>query len=156
MLKRILSTSAVLAITVVGSQVKASAQSLAGVWDVSVTVVNCETGAPVRTVNSIQSFTRDNGVTETANTTLRGPSLGTWTHLGGADYVADYWFFRFSPTGVYTELAKIHDQITLAADGRSFTSIGTVSDFSPEGAPIDVNCFTHAATLAVRLPSNHW
>ena len=49
---------------------------LDGVWQVNVTVVDCTTGAPVRTVGSLQMFRHDGTFIETANGSNRGISEG--------------------------------------------------------------------------------
>ena len=53
-----------------------------GIWSVSVTVTNCQTGALIRTVQSIQAFHHDGTVVETANTASRGMSEGVWSPAG--------------------------------------------------------------------------
>src|SRR4051812_33138391 len=53
---------------------QAQQHTLEGVWNVSVTVTNCNTGAIIRTVHSIQAYHHDGTLAETANTSLRGPS----------------------------------------------------------------------------------
>jgi hypothetical protein len=55
---------------------------LEGIWSVSVTVTNCQTDAPTRTVASLQQFRPGASMIETANTASRGISEGVW---GSAD-----------------------------------------------------------------------
>ena len=45
---------------------------LEGIWSVSINVTNCQTGAPIRTVASLQQFRPDGSMIETANTASRG------------------------------------------------------------------------------------
>src|ERR1700760_854946 len=56
----------------------AQQNTLEGIWNVSVTVTDCNTGALIRTVHSLQAFHHDGTITETANTASRGMSVGTW------------------------------------------------------------------------------
>jgi hypothetical protein len=72
---------------------------LEGIWSVSVNVTNCQTGAPIRTVVSLQQFRPDGSVIETANTASRGMSEGVWGYGGDNNVGALYWFFRYNPDG---------------------------------------------------------
>jgi hypothetical protein len=136
----------ILAIGFAASQTILSAQesSLIGVWNVSVTVTNCQTGAVIRTVHSLQLFSRDGSLTETANTASRGSSEGIWTNAGGQTYNDTFWFYRFNPDGTFKSLAKGMDTIALGQDGE-FTSTGTVQDFDANGNLISIGCVTHSA-----------
>ena len=72
---------------------------LEGIWSVSVNVTNCQTGAPIRTVASLQQFRPDGSVIETANTASRGMSEGVWGSADEKNVAALYWFFRYNPDG---------------------------------------------------------
>ena len=148
-------TCAILALAVAGSQTIASAQnsnSLEGTWDVSVTVVNCQTGAPIRTVRSLQMFSHDGSFTETANTFLRGSSLGNWERKGGETFGANYWFFRYTPTGAFASLARALDEIKLGQDGNTFTAAGVIQDYDASNTLIATGCFTHIAKRLTAVP----
>jgi hypothetical protein len=73
--------------------------ALDGIWSVSVDVTNCQTGAPIRTVASLQQFRPDGSVIETANTASRGMSEGVWGYGGDKNVAALYWFFRYNFAG---------------------------------------------------------
>jgi hypothetical protein len=138
---------AVLALGVAASQMALQAQegnTLKGVWDVTVTVTNCQTGALIRTVRSLQQFRQDGTIVETANTASRGISEGVWSAAGDHSYSADYWFFRYNPDGTFASIAKVSDVITLGDEGQ-FTSAGTVLDFNASGTLVSTGCFVHSA-----------
>src|SRR5690348_9222616 len=110
MTKNIFRIAATLALSLAASQRVLPAQNMngpEGVWDVSVNVVNCQTGAFIRTVRSIQGFQHSGAFTETANTFLRGSSIGVWNHQGAQYYNASYWFFRYKPDGTF-EIGRAH------------------------------------------------
>ena len=137
----------VLALGVAASQMVLQAQeggTLKGVWDVTVTVTNCQTGALIRNVRSLQQFRQDGTIMETANTALRGISEGVWSAAGDHTYNASYWFFRYNPDGTFASIAKVTDKIELGQDGQ-FTSAGVVLDFNATGALISTGCFVHEA-----------
>jgi len=148
MTKSIFRICTILALSLATSLTVVSAQqnhSLEGVWDVSVTVKDCQTGAPIRTVRSIQGFRQDGSFTETANTFLRGESVGAWNRSGNQTYAARFWFFRYKPDGTFASIAQALDLITLSQDGNEFTSRGTIQDFDANNVSLSIGCFTHAA-----------
>ncbi len=107
-------------------------------------------GTPVRTVRSIQMFNKSGSVTETANTALRGPSMGVWgrDHNSGHEFDASYWFFRYKLDGTFSSFAKILDTITLGPDGKEFhrqglwrTSTRTVFLFLSAASRIPRSCW---------------
>lgn len=145
---RQLRISILLALGFVASQSLLSAQeksALDGIWSVSVTVTNCQTDAPIRTVASLQQFRRDGSMIETANTASRGISEGVWGFAGHHTVAASYWFYRYNPDGTFASRATVTDKIVLGSDGQ-FTSTGVVIDYDANGNLLTTGCFTHTAT----------
>jgi hypothetical protein len=125
--------------------VQAQQHTLEGVWNVSVTVTDCNTGAIIRTVHSLQAYHHDGTVNETANTASRGPSEGVWRAGRGDTYKDSFYFYRYTSTGTFASLAHGMDTITLSSDGGNYTSTGTVLDFDANGNLISTGCVLHAA-----------
>ena len=147
-MKSLLRICTILALGLAASQTMLHAQEgsgLLGVWNVSITVVNCETGAPIRTVHSLQEFSLGGSFTETANTALRGISEGVWSNAGEQTYAASYWFYRYNPDGTFASLAQATNKIMLGDNGQ-FTASGVVQDFNASGALISVGCVTQSAS----------
>jgi hypothetical protein len=153
MKKTMLCAFAAVAMVLAGSQTKLMAQSrsLDGTWDVSVTVVDCQSGAIIRTVRSLQMFSHDGSFTETANTFLRGSSLGSWSHGQMNLFNETYWFFRYNPDGTFKSLAAAANKVELSSDGKTFTASGTITDYDATGNEISVGCVTHAAQRRTSL-----
>jgi hypothetical protein len=124
---------------------QAQQHTLEGVWNLSVTVTNCNTGALIRTVESLQAFHHDGTTTDTANAASRGPSEGVWETVGGQMYKDTFWFYRYTSTGTFASLAKVTDTITLGSDAGHYTSSGTVLDYDANGNLISTGCFVHTA-----------
>jgi hypothetical protein len=149
MTKSIFRICTILALSFAAWQTSLSAQdehTIKGTWAVAVTVVNCQTGAPIRTVHSLQLFSRDGSFSETANTFLRGSSVGVWDQAADHTYKALYWFFRYNADGSFASTAQAIDSINMSDDGTTFTASGTIQDFNANNQPISIGCFTHAAT----------
>ena len=122
----------------------AQQNTLEGVWNVSVTVTNCDTGAIIRTVHSLQAYHHDGTVSETANTALRGPSEGVWSVAGGGTYQDSFYFYRYTSMGTFASLAHGTDTITLT-DAGHYTSVGKVQDFDANGNLLSTGCVIHTA-----------
>jgi len=137
---------AILAIGLAASlqTLQAQGRTLEGVWDVSVTVTDCNTGALIRTVRSLQAFHHDGSMTETANTASRGISEGVWKPDGAQMYTATYWFFRYKADGTFASFAQATDNINLVSDGH-LTSTGVIKDFDASGNLTSTGCFIHTA-----------
>lgn len=122
----------------------AQQNTLEGVWNVSVSVTDCNTGAIIRTVHSIQAYHHDGTVAETANTASRGPSEGVWKPVGAQMYNDSFYFYRYTSTGTFASLAHATDTITLT-DAGHYTSVGKVLDFDANGNLLSTGCVIHAA-----------
>lgn len=144
MIKRVVHVCAILATAFTGATML-SAQKIDGVWDVSVTVVNCQSGALIRTVRAVQSFNPDRSFGETASTFLRGSSLGKWDHASQNNYVATYWFFRYNADGTFKSMAEGLNKVELSGDGTHFSATGTITDWDPSGNVLSVGCVTQSA-----------
>jgi len=118
---------------------------LEGIWSVSVNVTNCQTGAPIRTVASLQQFRPNGSMIETANTASRGISEGVWGYGGNNNVAALYWFYRYKPDGTFASPDNVEDKIVLGSNGE-FTSTGIVLDYDANGKLLTTGCFTHTAT----------
>ena len=134
------------------------AQTLAGVWQVEVTLLSaCGQAGVVGHLPTLYTFTGDGKVIETPGTplglpgTLRtSPGLGTWQQDGGQQFSAVFRFFLITlggggvPANLPAGSVKITEAIELSQDGDSFTSTGTADFFNSNG-----NLFLHGChTLA--------
>lgn len=138
----------ILALGFAATQTMLSAQEpsgLEGIWSVSVNVTNCQTGAPIRTVASLQEFRLDGSMIETANTASRGISEGVWGQAGDHTVAALYWFYRYNADGTFASRASVTDKIIVGSKGN-FTSSGVVIDYDANGNLLTTGCFTHTAT----------
>ncbi len=154
MTKMMFRVLAAIAIAFTGSQTLLLAQgnhSIEGTWNLNVTVVNCQSGALIRTVNSLQMFSHDGSFTETANTYLRGSSLGKWDHAEDNMYISTYWFYRYNADGTFKSIAEGVNKEELSGDGTHFTASGIITDYDATGNVISVGCVTHAARRLASL-----
>ena len=83
------------------------------------------------------------------NQPLRTPGIGTWQYNGGGSYSAPFQIFAFNTDGTPAGESKFTRDIQLAADGNSYTSVGTVEIFDVNGNLIVTLCATEVATRVV-------
>ncbi len=114
-------------------------------WDVAVTVVNCQTGGLIRTVRSVQMYQSDGTFSETTNTGTRGSSIGYWFRQEGQIYGASYFFFRYNSDGSFASFAKAANAITLSPDGSQFSVTATIQDYDANDNLISTGCVTQTA-----------
>lgn len=118
---------------------------IVGVWDVAVTVVNCQTGALIRNVHSVQMFQPDGAFSETTSIGTRGSSIGYWYRQQGQIYGANYFFFRYNADGSFASLAKAINTVTLNADGTQFSVTATIQDYDANNNLLSTGCVTQTA-----------
>ena len=148
---RMWSTSVILALVLAASNATASAEHaprLQGVWNVSVTVRNCDTGQVIRQLHALNLYIHDGSMTETAANFLRTPSVGTWRQVHGDTYTSMFEFFRYNPDGSFATLARVTRTIELNEEGTRFTSTGTVEDFNADSVRVALGCSTETAVRA--------
>jgi hypothetical protein len=153
-LVRILALSAIAAAASSAQQVdatKANAHggggvaAIVGAWDVAVTVVDCQTGALIRNVHSVQMYQPDGAFSETTNTGTRGSSIGYWYLEAGQIFGANYFFFRYNPDGSFASFAKAANAITLGPDGSEFSVTATIKDYDANNNLLSTGCVTQTA-----------
>ena len=151
---RILALSAIAAAAVSAQQidaVHAQAQRggggapITGVWNVAVTVVNCQTGALIRNVSSVQMYQPDGAFSETTSIGTRGSSMGYWYRQEGQIYGANYFFFRYNADGSFASFAKAVNTITLSPDGSQFSVTATIQDYDANNNLLSTGCVTQTA-----------
>lgn len=110
----------IVATTALAGSTGSAGNQLAGTWRVAVI-----RPAPLSTIVSLQVYTADGSVIESANDTgARSPSYGAWERVSGRTYASSGMFFRFDPqTGAQVATHRIDRTIQLARDGQSFTAV---------------------------------
>ena len=121
------------------------AQTLEGTWQVTVTIKNCETGTPIRTVLALNTFLLGGSMFETATGFLRSPSHGTWKRIDGNGYTATFQFFTFNADGSWLGSNKITRTITLSQDHQTFTAVASVAILDASNNVIANGCATETA-----------
>ena len=119
--------------------------TIVGIWDVAVTVLNCQTGAVLRNVHSVQMYQPDGAFSETTGLGTRGSSIGYWFLEEGQNYGARYYFFRYNSDGTFASIAKAANTITLSTDGSQFSVTATIQDYDANNNLLSTGCVTQTA-----------
>ncbi len=126
--------------------VPAQGKKLEGTWRVEVTLRNCQTGAPIRTIQALNTYLSGGSMLETGNSSpFRSPGHGVWQHTGGRDFTATFIFFRFNPDGTYAGSQKVTRNIEVGEDGNEFTATSSVEILDVNDNLIATGCATETA-----------
>ena len=121
-------------------------QPLEGVWDISVTVRSCSTGAALHTGRAIQIFIDGGTMTEIADRANRSAGLGTWRHLGERSYATHHEFIEYDAAGSFNGTTVLTREIELSENTDDFTATTTTEVYNAAGQLINTVCATSTAT----------
>jgi hypothetical protein len=130
------------------AQIPASGQGkarrLEGAWRTQGTVINCQTGAAIRTFLGLNAFL-DGGsmfATGASNPALTGTGYGVWEHAGGRSFTNTIVSFRFNADGTFPGTQKVTRNIELDGSGDEFTSTNSLEIADPTGLVTATACST--------------
>lgn len=126
-----------------------NARKLEGVWNISVTARNCQTGNPIRTFSAMHTYMRGGTMSDWGTGTapnLRTPGMGIWSYQSRGHYTNGFQFFRNNADGTLAGKQISRGQLQLSQDGNSYTSVSTAQVLDVNGNVIQNNCSTAAAT----------
>lgn len=122
---------------------------LEGAWNVRVSIRNCQTGAVIRSFDSLGVFMRGGTMIDSTSGTpqaLKTPGQGIWSHIGGDDYRFKFKSFSFDASGNFTGWTIIQHQATLNHGVDEYESAGTAEVYAPNGTLTFTGCSTTTAT----------
>lgn len=122
---------------------------LEGAWNVRVTIRNCQTGAEIRSFDSVTTFAFGGTVFDSTSGTpqaQRTIGQGVWSHVSGDTYRLSFKTFNFDPAGNYVNWTKITHEAHIESSGDSYSSAGAAEVFAPNGTLLATGCSTTTAT----------
>jgi hypothetical protein len=124
-------------------------RSIEGAWRTTVTIRNCQTGAPITTFPGLQTFNEGGTLAEIATggpPSSRTPGHGVWKREHGSqNYSFVFMFDRFNADGTYAGSQKVRGAVVLEASGDELTVAATTEIFNPAGQLIATGCSTATA-----------
>jgi hypothetical protein len=124
-------------------------QRIVGTWDVQVSVRACQTGAEIRTFESLEHFNVGGTMQDVSSGFAPGrqtPGIGVWSHLGGNAYSFSFKSFAFDAGGNFSGWTIVRHEITLNSKADGFTSEGTAEFYDAGGNLLFTGCSRNTAT----------
>ena len=118
------------------------ADPVEGVWESTLTVRDCTSGAVLATFKG-QSVLHRGGTLSADNsqpTVTRGAAYGTWKRGAGNAYTSTLVFMRFNPDTTLAGTQKVVRSFTLAADGNSLMGTNTAQIINTAGVVLQQAC----------------
>ena len=133
----VLAASSVLASS--NPHTNAKGSRIIGVWDVSVTVYNCDTGAQGPTFPALHKYELGGtGQLEPAGSSPANPlHLMVWKYQGKNQYSASIKFFRYDENGVIGTTV-ISNAVWLSKDGTQYSGSGIAELYDLNGNKVGV------------------
>ena len=128
------------------AQSASDADPVEGVWESTLTVKDCTSGAVLATFKG-QSVLHRGGTLSADNsqpTVTRGAAYGTWKRGAGNAYTSTLVFMRFNPDTTLAGTQKVVRSFTLAADGNSLTGTNTAQIINTAGVVLQQACVSEA------------
>lgn len=122
---------------------------IVGTWDVHVSVRVCQTGAEVRTFESLEQFNAGGTMQDVSSGFAPGrqtPGIGVWKHLGANRYGFSFKSFGFDANGNFTGWTVVRHEVTLNPAASEFTSEGTAELYDAGGNLLFAGCSSNTAT----------
>ena len=122
---------------------------LEGTWDTRVSIINCATGAVIRSFDSVGSFNKGGTMIDSTSgmpQSLKTPGQGVWAHTTDSNYVFRFKSFSFDAAGNYTGYTIIQHEAQLDPGGDSYSSSGTAEIYAPNGTQVAAGCSSTVAT----------
>jgi len=129
------------------AQTVSDADAIEGVWDSTVTIKDCATGATLNTFKGSSLFHRGGSLSgDNSNPPpTRGAAFGAWNRGTGGAYTANLWFTRFNPDGTLAGTQKVERSFVVAANGDTFSGTLTLQIINPTGAVVAQGCGSESA-----------
>ena len=116
-----------------------------GVWDVILTLVRCDTGAPIVSGRAIGMFGEGGSFTVVPNTFLHSTGVGTSRHLQGQSYTLVQKMLIFNATGGFSGSEVVTAEIQLSTNADEYTDTATFELFDTSDHVISTGCATATA-----------
>lgn len=130
-----------------GAIAQTAVDPIEGVWESSVVIKDCTSGAVVRTFRGEGMFQHGGSLSggNSLPQATQGIALGNWKQGAVLGYTANQRLLRFNLDGTLAGSQKIQRAITLAADGNSFTGTITAQIIDPAEVVVQSICGSETA-----------
>jgi hypothetical protein len=133
---------------VLAQSVNAYENRIVGVWDVQVTLYNCDTGAPFATFRGLNKYELGGTaqVVPATNPAALSPHVGVWSHVAANDYKLAFKMFRFDGAGNTLGSQVVRFDIAINDDATLYAGSGQSQLFDTNGNVVGRSCPTVTGT----------
>ena len=130
------------------SPARQNEKRIEGMWDVQVTIHDCQTGAGLRTFPSTTTFIAGGTLFDSTAgipQSLKTPGHGIWRYIGGNIYRIKTKSFNFDVNNNYVGWTIINHEVTINRRADESESAGTAEVYAPNGMLIVTLCSSTTA-----------
>ena len=130
----------------------ANARTIVGVWRTVVTPYNCQTGAPLFSLQGLFTFNEggtmsEYGIGPGASPALRSPGHGVWQRESGRrNYSFAFTYYRYDAGGVLLGSQKVTAALKLRASDRKIATSSIIEILDVNDNVIGMACATSVGT----------
>lgn len=120
-----------------------NARKLEGVWNLTVTRLDCQTGAVIGTGPAILTFARGGTMHDYGSgrpPATRSPGYGVWSYQSNRRYNDAFQFFIYNADGTLAGRQIVREQIVLSHDGNSLTNTAASQILDTNGNVTATRC----------------
>lgn len=121
---------------------------IVGLWDVQVTILDCDTGAQLASFRGLHKYELGGTaqvVPATAPAALSA-HMGVWKHVERNDYQLIFKMFRFDGAGNNIGWAVVTNDISISEDETQYGGAGRAEFFDSNGNHVATSCPTFTGT----------
>ncbi len=122
-----------------GARAEYRRAAIQGVWDSSVTLSVCGSGAVIRSFRALNSFASGGSLVATSEVAQQ-PSLGVWRWLGLSNFTAQFRFQRFDASGVLQGFTEVTRDIEMDSSRDAFSSVFSIRQLDLQGGEVARGC----------------
>jgi len=121
---------------------------IVGVWDVQVTVLNCNNGVQVGSFRGLHKYELGGTAqfVPSTNPAALSPHVGVWSPAPKDQYQVAFKMFQFDPSGNNVGWAVVRSTVAVSADGSQYAGTGQAQFFDLNGNPLGASCPIFAGT----------
>lgn len=124
-------------------------RKLEGVWNLTVTRLDCQTGAVLGSGPAILTFVRGGTMHDYGSgrpPATRSPGYGIWNYRSNGRYTDAFQFFIYNADGTLAGRQIIREQISLSHDGNSLTNTAASQILDTNGNITSTRCSSAVGT----------
>ena len=128
---------------------RGQSRRLEGVWNLTVTRRDCQTGAAIGSGPAILTFARGGTMHDYGSgrpPATRSAGYGVWRHHSNRRYTDAFQFFIYNPDGTLAGKQIVRERISLSLDGNSLTNTATSQILDVNGNVAATRCSTATGT----------